>query len=247
VALTVSVATLSANEGTATSIPNTTTANVPATATCVWLAWAIDDQGTTSRTFTATWDSGNSNQAMTEVSRKSDATSNQSMAVHRILSPVTGSAVPFSVSASPAWSNRQWRVIVIYAEGGDTTTPEDSVQLLDPGAVTSISGTSVSSATGDVVVSFMSADGRTTANTASNEGATPDLGEYNTSGGVYFGGEDYAGAASVATGWTWGGVSVVAAEIAFNIKAAAAGGRTSKNTRAFSLGMELGMNLWGQH
>jgi hypothetical protein len=28
---------------------------------------------------------------------------------------------------------------------------------------------------------------------------------------------------------------------------AGGGGRASKNTRAFSLGMELGMNLWGQH
>jgi hypothetical protein len=224
-ALTVSVATLSANEGTGTTIPNTITANIPATATAVWLAWTIDDQGTTTRNFTVTWDSGNTNQAMTEVKRKSDAVSGQSFAVHRRLAPVTGSAVPFSVSADVAFNNRQWRAIVIYAEDGDTSTPEDlaGAQLVE-GATQTSSGATVSSVVGDIVVSFLAADGRTVASTASNEAAVPDLGEFNTGGGVYLGGEDYAGASSVSTGWTWGGSSIIAAEIAFSIKAAAAGG-----------------------
>jgi hypothetical protein len=223
-ALTVSVATNSAtSEGTGTTI--TFTANVPATATCVWVAWTIDDQGTTTRNFTAVWDSGVSNQAMTQVSRKTDATDNHCFAVHRRLAPVTGTAVTFLVSADVAFGNRAWRAIVIYAEDGNTTTPEDGVQLVDPGLATS-SGTTVTSATGDVVVSFVTADGRTVGTTDSNESATPDLGEFNTGGAISLGGEDYAGAASVTTGWTWGGGSVRTAEIAFNIKAAAAGGTT---------------------
>lgn len=44
--------------------------------------------------------------------------------------------------------------------------------------------------------------------------------------------------------WTFNGPwSIIALEVA---EAGAGGGRTTKNTRAHGLGMELGMNLWGQ-
>lgn len=216
-ALTVTAATLSANEGSAVSA--SITANIPATATCVWIVWTWDDQGTTDRTYNVTVEGSATN--VTQRAQKTESLSGQAFAVHRNFPPSTGAAVAIAISASSAFANRQWRIIVIYAEGGDLTTPESDLQLLESATLTS-AGLTITSAVGDKVVSFLSADGRTVGSTGSNEGAVPGFGEYNTSGGVYLGGEDYDGAATVTTGWSWGGSAIIAAEIAFNIKAAGA-------------------------
>jgi hypothetical protein len=223
-ALTISESTLSANEGTGTTL--SITANIPGTATCVWIGWTFDDQGTTDRTYTVTVEGSATNVA--QVQQKTESLSNHAFAVHRNFPPSTGAAVAIAVSASAAFASRAWRIIVLYAEGGNTTTAEENVQLTESATSTSLA-TSTTSAVGDMVVSFGTADGRSVASTAPNPSPTAAFSEWNTSGGIYLSASRTDGTGgSVSTGWAWGGSSVNAAEITFSAKVAAAAGTTPK-------------------
>jgi hypothetical protein len=224
-ALTLTRATVANEEGTNTSIPNTTTVNIPGTATCLWIAWAIADQGTTARTFTVQYNGVSlANDSTNVVARKTDATSGPSFAVYRVLAPTSGSAVTIQVTSSPAFNNRQYRVMVVYAEGGATSTPDDSAVMTDTGAVTLLSQ-ACDSFVGDMVLSFCAVDSRTTAATAPTGTFTSDLGELNTAGAVYMGAIRADGTGSpITNGWGWGGGSSIAAQISFNVNVAAAGG-----------------------
>jgi hypothetical protein len=228
-------ATAAASEGTSTTI--STTFNIPATATCVWVGWQILDQGTTARTVTVQLDGA----TMTEVERKDDALSGPAFGVARKTSPATGTTVAFTVSSSPAFNNRQWSVIAIYGEAADVDsgTPNDAPVLTESATATSSSNTT-SSAVGDNVLSFVCANGRTAGSTAPSPAPTEDYGEQNG----YLGASRTAGASpNVTAGWAWGGTSIIAAQIDFNVNTP--GGSTpSPGVGALTLtGTSLGLGF----
>jgi hypothetical protein len=164
--------------------------------------------------------------------------------------PVAGSLQDFLLSSSPAFNNRVWNLLWVVVDDNDQTTPYDGVQQAESASTTS-STTAVTSATGRKVLSFVCVDNKTVGAIGPNSGTQV---QETSGGGGYLGCAVYDGAATVNTSWgdgvggAWSG-NALRNEISFSLNedTGAGGGRTSKNTRAWALGQELGVNLWGQH
>ena len=139
-----------------------------------------------------------------------------------------------SKTATASWSTSSDYVtisaVTVYGAnqtGGSTTfTGGVADNAASPNSV------AVSSATGNLTVSAAFDDQGGTAPT-SNQTRVSSTSGY---------GQDYAaGAASVTHTWTSAFAEIAVAGV--NIVAAGGGGRTTKNTRAWNLGMEIGMNF----
>lgn len=209
-------------ESPASASSISTTVDIPSGTDGAYIFWGFDDQGTTSRTFTVTLDG--SSVGIVDVARKADAISNHSHAAHYIPNPTPGTGIVLAVSASPAFATRPYRVGVILATGLHASTPYDNASVFENATATSTSR-STPSEVGDDVLSCVCADGRSVATGDWNPAGAQFFGEWNTNGALYFAIARYAGVAgNVASGWAWGGSSINASEIAFNVNTAAAGG-----------------------
>jgi hypothetical protein len=214
----------------------------------LFVGYSFDDQGATSRTITITYNGV----APTGLVGGRSATTGQWFEVYYWNDPPSGSAYDLLVSASPAFNNRRWVVNPIVANDINQTTPFDTPVVTEDAAGATI-GSTVSSQTGDKVLSFGCIDNKTaagiTAPGASATGGTTVLREVGTNGNIYLGSMQIPGAASVTSDYDLVSGTAICIDLSFNLNedTGGGGGRTSKNTRAFSLGMELGMNLWGQH
>jgi hypothetical protein len=211
----------------------------------LFVGFSFDDQGATARTITITLNGV----APTGLVGGRSATTSQWFEVYYWNDPPSGSAFDLLVSAAPAFNNRRWVVNPIVANDINQTTPFDAGTLqLTENASTATIGSTVSSATGDIVLSFGCIDNKTAANvTAPGASATAGaavLREVGTNGNVYLGTMQIPGAASVTSDYDWAG-NTVAIDLSFNLNedTGAGGGRTTKNVRAFPLGMALGMNM----
>jgi hypothetical protein len=188
----------------------------------LFVGFSFDDQSSTARTITITYNGV----APTGLVGGRSATTGQWFEVYYWNDPPSGSAFDLLVSASPAFNNRRWVVNPIVANDINQTTPYDTPVLTENAAGTSI-GSTVSSATGDIVLSYGCIDNKTaggvTAPGAGATGGTTVLREVGTNGNVYLGSMQIPGAASVTSDYTWTGPAI-AIDLSFNLNEDTGGG-----------------------
>lgn len=193
---------------TAGTLPSIT----PAGTNRVLYAWIGRDDQIADQGWTASF---NTSESMTHLITINDP--GMYWSLHRLINP---SAVDAAIVCSGGSANG---VIVAFALSGvDQTTPEDTPQAEDSLSASGASGLTLTSEVGDMVISAMFINNRTTLGaTASGTGQTKIL-EHNGTGGGAVAASTQDGAASVTPVWTsTGGVDRMS-HIAVNVNAAAA-------------------------
>jgi hypothetical protein len=188
----------------------------------------------TSRTGAATWNGT----GMTSVGLVPGAATAQQVQIFRLVNPAVGTfdlVLSHNGGASESFGGT-----AICFTGVDQGTPDDAAVTNSGGTITSIAVT-VSSATDDLVLDCVGVNGNPTitATAGQTERANQSV---NGGGGTMEGMSTKPGTTSVQMEWSFASSTRVG-QVGININAAAGGGgRTTKNTRAFPLGMDLGMN-----
>jgi hypothetical protein len=190
----------------------------------LYVGFVIDDQATSTFTTTVTF----GGVSPTGTIATSTATSiGTYMEAWYWVNPPSGSLQDLLVSASPAFDDRQWSAVFVVMNDNDQSTPFDAATVSESAAATT-NGATVSSATGDVVLSFCSVDNKTTPNAgvgASATGGTAVINEQGSTGAIYLGASQCAGAASITSDWDWTSTRVTSC-FTFNVNAASAGAAT---------------------
>jgi hypothetical protein len=179
------------------------------------------------------WDAAGANQTLTLIG-KTQATPagwNEWHFLYGLVAPATGNK-----TLSVAWtSSVAVRMNAIALDGADQTGGTTTFAHYTQGQGTSPATIAVTSAVGNLVVAGASVDG-------ANLSAPTGTSIFNQGGGGWSAGMNRdAGAASVSIGWSASGNDIMI--IGVDVVAAGSGGRTTKNTRAWPLGMALGMEI----
>ncbi len=189
----------------------------------LFVGFSFDDQGATGRTITITYNGV----APTGLVGGRSATTGQWFEVYYWNDPPAGAAYDLLISSSAAFNNRHWVVVPVVANDINQTTPFDTPVTPSEGASVLTIGSTVSSATGDIVLSYGCIDNKTAANiTAPGAGATGGttvLREVGANGNVYLGAMQIPGAASVTSDYDWTGTAI-AIDLSFNLNEDTGGG-----------------------
>jgi hypothetical protein len=181
----------------------------------LFVGYSFDDQGASARTITITL----GGVAPTGLVGGRSATTGQWFEVYYWNDPPTGTN-DLLVSASAAFNNRRWVVNPILANDINQATPYDTPVLTEDAAGATI-GSTVSSATGDIVLSFGCIDNKTAANItapgASATGGAAVLREVGTNGNVYLGSMQIPGAASVTSDYDLVSGTAICIDLSFNL------------------------------
>jgi len=185
----------------------------------LYVCVALD--GAANFTVTATYNGV----SLTEVS---EITSNRFQVLLRLINPASGTN-EIQVAGLPGGVNQVG--IAFSVNGTDQTTPNDAISTTNGAGATSVSQ-NVTTAAGDLLVSFVAVDS-TTGLTSSQ--TIPSGGTYDATSSEY--GVNYTtGSGSTAIAWSWDS-SVAHAQTAFNVRQASAGAAVNRNsTRLLLMG-----------
>lgn len=182
----------------------------------VMYAWVTRDATGDPGTPTCVWDSAGANESFTLVQEGSSTS--RYLALFRLVNPTTGTAKTVTFGGLTALDNIG---VVLVLEGVDQVTPDDTV-VTDNNTTGTTDTNTVTSATGDMVVSVVTVNNQ---NTAGLDGSTYER-EAVGNGGIGMGLLTMDGAASVDAVWTWTSNSDWR-HWAFNVNAAAVAGTSS--------------------
>lgn len=161
----------------------------------------------------AVWDSAGANQSMTLVQESGSGTSRY-LAMFRLIAPTDGTAKNVTISGLTAIDNVG---TCISLEGVNQATPDDTA-VADANTTGTSDSNTVSSTTGDLVVSVITVNNQNTAGLV-GDGAGGTEREASGNGGIGMGLMTEPGAASVDADWSWSSNSDWR-HWAFNVKAA---------------------------
>jgi len=129
-------------------------------------------------------------------------------------------------------------IIAITYTATDQTTP-NATPVVASGTAASVND-SIASSSGNTVVDFLAVNNSDTGN-VTPDGSQAQRMEGAGGGDTYGGCSEKAGAASVAMQWSWTSGSELYSHCLLNLNAV--GGRTTKNTRSWNLGVQNGMGF----
>jgi len=179
--------------------------------------------------------------AMTLVDSKNDGSAARKVIMYGLVAPATGSNT-LTVNLNDTWSRTC--IAAVPFSGVHQTTPLGTA-VLKNNADSGEPSVTVSSAVGELVIDAVMAKNDFASVTLTVDASqTQQVLEGGDTFNVVLGMSTEVGATSVSMDWivsneeTWAGIAVPIKPIA------AAGGRTTKNTRGWGLGTELGMGIW---
>lgn len=169
------------------------------------------------------WDSTTLNSTFTQIVSDSAATGRSYRAFY-LTNPTAGThsvRVAYTANAAPMAA-----VVGVYTGIDDSGAVDTATISTGMGDSTGVASTAIPSATGDLVIGFCGVQSESTGSIVAGDGGTDRVdGEADASGnliGVAL--ADWAGAATVASSFSWGNPSHEYGTVSFNINAGAGGG-----------------------
>lgn len=185
-------------------------------ADCLYVALSIDGGGGT-YSYNATCTANG-----TSMTRVHEGNTNQYLAVFRLLAPTTG-----TITIAASWTGAHFPAsAALSLKGVQQTTPEGAVSSSTNASGSSYSHT-ITSATGDMVLTFGSINNTVTSITATGSATSQVQSNTNGAGGTLVAIASAAGGASITVGHSWSSANRYSGA-SFNV--AAVGGTTYNDT-----------------